>query len=74
MNKFEQLLKGFNKNQLKEINDFLNSADGIRLKNQIASANKDKLIRELSGLDENELKKRISSMNAEDLKRIMKDK
>ena len=34
MNKLEKILKDFDENQLREINNFLNSADGKRLKNK----------------------------------------
>ena len=34
MNRLERMLKDFDENQLREINKFLNSADGRRLKSQ----------------------------------------
>ena len=35
MNRLERMLKDFDENQLREINKFLNSADGRRLKSHI---------------------------------------
>ena len=58
MNRLERMLKDFDENQLREINKFLNSADGRRLKSHINSTDKDKLLQEFSKLDPNEVKKR----------------
>ena len=55
MNRIEQLLKDFDQNQLREINKFLQSAEGERLKTQISNADKDRLIREFSRLDQSEI-------------------
>ena len=41
MNRLERMLKDFDENQLREINKFLNSADGRRLKSHINSTDKD---------------------------------
>ena len=71
MNRLERMLKDFDENQLREINKFLNSADGRRLKSHINS--KDKLLQEFSKLDPNEVKKRISGLSTADLMKIMKN-
>ena len=68
MNRLERMLKDFDENQLREINKFLNSADGRRLK-----TDKDKLLQEFSKLDPNEVKKRISGLSTADLMKIMKN-
>lgn len=73
MNKLEKILKDFDENQLREINKFLNSADGKRLKNQITASEKDQLLREFSRLDPDEVKKKISGLSSTDLMRIMKN-
>ena len=73
MNRLERMLKDFDENQLREINKFWNSADGRRLKSQINSTNKDKLLQEFSKLDPNEVKKRISGLSTADLMKIMKN-
>ena len=67
MNRLERMLKDFDENQLREINKFLNSADGRRLKSHINSTDKDKLLQEFSKLDPNEVKKRISGLSTADL-------
>lgn len=72
MNKLERLLRDFDENQLREINDFLNSSDGKRLKNRINADDRDKLMQEFAKLDPEEVKKKISGLNASDLKNIMK--
>ena len=66
MNRLERMLKDFDENQLREINKFLNSADGRRLKSHINSTDKDKLLQEFSKLDPNEVKKRISGLSTAD--------
>ena len=70
MNRLERMLKDFDENQLREINKFLNSADGRRLKSHINSTDKDKLLQEF---DPNEVKKRISGLSTADLMKIMKN-
>ncbi len=73
MNKLEKILKGFDENQLREINNFLNSADGKRLKNQISASEKDRILREFSKLDPNEVRQKISGLSSADLMKIMKN-
>ena len=45
------LLKSLNQNQLREINDFLGSAQGRAVRQKISSADKDELIKAFSSLD-----------------------
>ncbi len=73
MNKLEKILKDFDENQLREINNFLNSADGKRLKNQISASEKDRILREFSKLDPNEVRQKISGLSSADLMKIMKN-
>ena len=73
MNKLEKILKDFDENQLREINNFLNSADGKRLKNQISASQKDRILREFSKLDPNEVRQKISGLSSADLMKIMKN-
>lgn len=71
MNRMEQLLKDFDRDKLRQINDFLGSPDGMRLKKQINNADKDRLIREFSNLNSKEVQKRLAKLSPEDIKRIM---
>lgn len=71
MNRMEQLLKDFDRDKLRQINDFLSTSDGMRLKKQINNADKDRLIREFSNLNSKEVQKRLAKLNPEDIKRIM---
>ncbi|MCI8979612.1 MAG: hypothetical protein HFE52_02970 [Clostridia bacterium] len=73
MNKLEKILKDFDENQLREINNFLNSADGKRLKNQMSASEKDRILREFSKLDPNEVRQKISGLSSADLMKIMKN-
>lgn len=73
MNKLEKILKDFDENQLREINKFLSSADGQRLKNQITASEKDRILREFSKLDPDEVRKKISGLSGNDLMNIMKN-
>ena len=67
------MLKDFDENQLREINKFLNSADGRRLKSHINSTDKDKLLQEFSKLDPNVVKIRISGLSTADLMKSLKN-
>ena len=72
MNRLERMLKDFDENQLREINKFLNSADGRRLKSHINATDKDKLLQTFSKFEPYEGKTRISGLSTADLMKIMK--
>ncbi len=69
--KMQDIIKSFDQNQLKEINEFLNSAEGARLKRQLSGDDKEKLMNEFSKLSTNDIKRAVSSMSGRNLKNII---
>lgn len=69
--KLENILKSFDRNQLREINNFLNSSKGKNLKSQLNDSEKAKLMREFEKLDSEEVKRRLRGMNTKDIMKII---
>lgn len=65
------LLRSFNQNQLREINDFLNSSQGRKIKNKINSSNKNELLREFQKLDPKVVNSRLKSLSKQDILKII---
>lgn len=65
------LLRSFNQNQLREINDFLNSSQGRKIKNKINSSNKNELLREFQKLDPQVVNSRLKSLSKQDILKII---
>ena len=65
-------LKNFNTQQLKEINDFLNSANGKNLASKISDMDKEKLMKEFSAINPEEIKKKSAGINAAEIINILK--
>lgn len=71
MQNINDLLRSFNQNQLKEINDFLNSAQGRQIKSKIDSADKDALMREFQKLNPQEINSKLKNLSKQDLLKII---
>ena len=71
MHDINSLLRSFNQNQLKEINDFLNSSQGRGIKNKINSADKSELMREFQKLDPKVVSSRLKTLSKQDLIKII---
>ena len=71
MQNINNLLRNLNQNQLKEINDFLNTAQGRKLKSKINSSNKQELLRELSKLSPDVVNCKLKNISQQDLMRII---
>lgn len=69
--KLTELLKSFDQNQIKEINDFLNSSRGRSIKNKLNNSDKEKLLNEFSKINQNDARRKIKSMKAEDIIRLI---
>ena len=69
--KLENILKSFDQNQLREINNFLNSSKGKNLKSQLNDSEEAKLMREYEKLDSEEVKRRLRGMNTKDIMKII---
>ena len=73
MQNINNLLKNLNQNQLREINQFLNSSQGANLKNKINSSNKEQLIKELSKLDPNLVSNKLKGLSSADIIKLMRN-
>lgn len=73
MQNINNLLKNLNQNQLREINQFLNSAQGKNIKDKINSSNKEQLIKELSKLDPKLVNSKLKSLSSADFARLMRN-
>ncbi len=71
MPNMNDLLRSFNQNQLREINDFLNSSQGRKIKNKINSSNKNELLREFQKLDPQVVNSRLKSLSKQDILKII---
>lgn len=69
--KIEDVLRGFNQNQLREINSFLSSAQGERLKKKLGAADRDRLLDEFSKLDPDDVKRRLAQLSDRELRNII---
>lgn len=71
MQNINDLLRNLNQNQLKEINDFLNTAQGRKLKNKINSSDKQELLRELGKLSPDVVNSKLKNISKQDLMKII---
>ena len=71
MPNMNDLLRSFNQNQLREINDFLNSSQGRKIKNKINSSDKNELLREFQKLDPKVVNSRLKSLSKQDILKII---
>ena len=72
MQNIDKILSSLNQNQLREINQFLNSVQGNHLKNKINSSDKEKLLREFSKLDPSVVNSKLKGMSPEQLISLIK--
>ncbi len=66
------ILNNFSASQLSQINEFLNSAQGQKLKSGLSNADKLKLLEQFSRLDPNLVKKKLNGLTKEDILRMLK--
>ncbi len=66
-----ELLKNFNQNQIKEINDFLSSPKGKQLKNNLSDADKQKLLEQFSKLNPSTVQNAVKNMSSDDILKII---
>lgn len=69
--KISDMLKSFDENQIRQINEFLNSSRGNKIKNKLDSADKEKLLREFEKIDPNTIKNKMKNLRSEDIIRII---
>ena len=70
-NKFQKFLREFDENQIRDINDFINSSQGSGLKKKINNADKEKLLREFEKLDPAVVKKKMKGMSTADIIKLI---
>jgi len=70
-NKLAGLLRSFDKNQLREINAFLASTQGARLKKSLSDSDKRALLSKFSKLDTETARRKIQNMSANELSALM---
>lgn len=66
------VLKNFNSNQLKDINDFLNSAQGKNIHQNLAPSQKEQILKQFMNLDSNTVKSKLNGLTKEDILRLLK--
>lgn len=66
------VLKNFNSNQLKDINDFLNSAQGKNIHQNLNSSQKEQILKQFMNLDPNTVKSKLNGLTKEDILRLLK--
>ena len=71
MQNINSLLQNFSQNQLKEINDFLNSAKGRQFSQNLSSTEKEALLKKLSGIDPAYAQKKLKNLSSRDLAKII---
>lgn len=71
MQNINSLLKNLDQNQLREINQFLNSKQGVNIKNKINKTDKERLIRELSSLNPNLVSSKLKGLSQADILKIL---
>lgn len=71
MANLENILKNFDQNQIRQINEFLSTAQGQKLKSKITSTDKKKLLNEFARLDQNTINSRLKGLSREDLLKII---
>ena len=69
--KLKKLIGSLDRNQIEEINRFLNSADGQRFKNNISEKDKENILNQLNTMDPAKLRRAFSGLSKEDLTRML---
>jgi hypothetical protein len=66
------MLKNFSENDLKDINNFLNSAQGKNLVSNINKSQKEKILQQFMQLDPNTVKHKLNGLSKEDILKLLK--
>lgn len=67
-----EILKNFNSNDLQEINNFLNSAQGKNMTSNLSGKDKENILRQFMQLDPDKVKNKLSRLSKEDILRLLK--
>ena len=66
------LLKNFNSNELQQINEFLNSAQGKKMAANLGEKEKENILRQFMQLDPNKIKSKLNGLSKEDILKLLK--
>ncbi len=66
------MLKNFSENDLRDINNFLNSAQGKNLVSNINKSQKEKILQQFMQLDPNTVKRKLNGLSKEDILKLLK--
>ena len=66
------MVKNFSENDLKDINNFLNSAQGKNLVSNINKSQKEKILQQFMQLDPNAVKRKLNGLSKEDILKLLK--
>lgn len=66
------IMKNFSSNQLRQINDFLNSAQGKNLQKNMNDTKKNELLNKFKQLDPNEVKNVLNGISKEAILKMLK--
>ncbi|MDO4618640.1 MAG: KilA-N domain-containing protein [Clostridia bacterium] len=67
-----ELLKNFNSNDLKQINDFLNSSQGKNVSGGLSNKDKQNILNQFMQLDPNKVKNKLGGLTKEDILKMLK--
>ena len=66
------ILKNFNPNDLQQINDFLNSAQGKNATANLSGKDKENILKQFMQLDPNKVKNKLNGLSKEDILKLLK--
>ncbi len=66
------VLKNFNSNDLQQINDFLNSAQGKNATSNLSGKDKENILKQFMQLDPNKVKSKLNGLSKEDILKLLK--
>lgn len=66
------VLKNFNENELQQVNQFINSAQGKELANKLNGTDKEALLKQFMSLDPAKVKSKLNGLTKEDILKLLK--
>lgn len=66
------VLKNFNENELRKVNDFLNSAQGKKTVSDISEKDKSDILNRFMNLDPQLVKNKLNGLSKEDILKLLK--
>lgn len=66
------ILKNFNSNDLQQINNFLNSAQGKNMAANLSGKDKENILKQFMQLDPDKIKSKLNGISKEDILKLLK--